>query len=347
MKLNRISSFTSRMFLHQWSDKIRSDIEKTRFEATTGRHYNMSESIGYKVGNLTDIAEQKSKYKAYKDSNNVIGNKLDFIQKSINSLFNADKNHPGAYQNFIAILLAQPSASNINAVKASANVLMGAFMSSINGVFDGQYVFGGQNNDTPPLKDLNKAVDAIKEAYRNFLKGKSPDLADGKDITNFFKSKEFNSFFEGDKWSKYFSNATDEKTQNRISEAGETVDETSSVNLFKNAIKSLMMVQTVSSFKMTSSAHTTLVNIAGKLAVGAGSLDFTNSQMMIGVSQNRLKQMDDFYNSRLKVLANADADLGGVDQEEATMHEQALEASLNISLKLTARLAQITLLNYI
>ncbi|MCF3424477.1 hypothetical protein, partial [Escherichia coli] len=76
----------------------------------------------------------------------------------------------------------------------------------------------GIKNQQPPLKNLQKAVSAIKDAYKKYLNGKDPSKASAEDVKGFLNGKVFNDFFEGKQWSNLFSNATDERVQNRISE---------------------------------------------------------------------------------------------------------------------------------
>ena len=347
MKIGKISTFTTQSFMREWTSFVRNNMNETGFESTTGRHYNMSGALGYKTGTLADIANQIGAYQAFKTSNGVIGNKLDFVQKSIKSIFNADKHSPGPFQTFLTALLATTSPSNINAVKMSADAFMGALNSGLNSTYDGEYIFGGTKNQEAPLKDMQKALTVIKDAYKKFLNGKDPSKATPEDVKGFLNGKVFNDFFEGKQWSNLFSNATDERVQNRISEAGESVEETSSVNAFKSAIKSVMMIEVTFDSNMSNEARKAVMETTGTYAAGEGVTSFLDEQMRLGAAQNRIKQMDDFYNIRLKVLNSADVELGGVNQDDAAVRENELQQSLEIALQISSRLYKLSLLNYL
>lgn len=347
MKIGKLSSFSTGNFMREWVSYARRELNEAGFEATTSRRYDMSGDLGYKIGRLADIANQRGSYQAFKTSNGVITDKLDFVQKSIASIFNADSHNPGPFQFFITSLLATTSASNRTAVKGAADSFMGALNSSLNSTYDGEYVFGGIKNQQPPLKNLQKAVSAIKDAYKKYLNGKDPSKASAEDVKGFLNGKVFNDFFEGKQWRNLFSNATDERVQNRISEAGESVEETSSINAFKNAIKSVMMVEVVFDPDMSDNARKELMQTTGKYAAGDGMTAFLTEQMRLGSAQNRIKQMDEFYDVRLKVLNSADIKLGGVSQDDVAFRENELQMSLDIALQISSKLYNLSLLKYL
>lgn len=347
MKFGKISSLTSNLFMNDWTNKLRNEINKSSFEASRGRHYNMSKTIGYKVGTLVDIASQKNYCQSYLDSNKIIGDKFDFIQKSMTAVFNADSKNPGSFQKFISSLLVAASPSNAAAVKFSADAFMESLNSSLNSMFDGQYVFSGTNTETPPLKDLKKAVDAIKVVYNKFLNGKASSKITKEDMHKFFTSDKFNAFFKDPEWKNNFSTATTERLKIRISDEGENIEATSTINVFKNVIKSIMIIEVGYDKNLSKDAHNALVDESKKIAVSAGTVNFTDEQMKIGVSQNRIKQINEFYKTRIDILDKFDQKIGGVDQEKAALYEKNLVNSLEISLRITAQLANLSLFNYL
>ena len=348
MRIGNISSYSASHFMREWDLETRNEMLKAGFEATTSRHYNMSTSLGYKIGDLVDISDEMGSYKNFQDLNKLAGEKLDAIQKSISSVFSADRKAMGPYQQFMASLLAAGGSSSFGAVNANADMLLGSMSTAFNTTYNGEYVFGGSNTTQPPLKDMAKAINVVKKAYIDYLSshGKTPKTASSDDVKGFLSSANFNKFFD-DKatWQKYFSNANDQRTKNHISPSGETIDSSSSVNAFKELIKSVVAIKATTVQGMSSDTYKSVLSFAQQHANNASSA-FSDEQTRLGAGQNRVKSMDDFYNARLKILTDANIHLGGVDQEEAVSRQQALEQSLEISLNITARLSKLSLLHY-
>lgn len=349
MKIGNFSSLSQSLLGRRWSARLRDEIDKSKYELTKGRRFDMSRDLGYKVSHLAAIDARIGTANGYMTSNKLVINKMAAAQDALSALYSKVAGKSGPLLSYIESLTVSQSNRSVAAIQTLAMSGLGALSSALNVEFNGEYVFGGENVKQLPIKDLSKALENIKKAFKDFTKGKEPGEISPADMKAFLASDNFNDFFKDAKWKENFSLASDKLDKTRISETGETINNGISANAaaFKQTIKGLVMGAALLDTKFSKDTRLVLLSESRVLMQGMSLDGIKDEQSRLGASQNRVKQANEVMAAQLNILQSANLDLGSVDPDEAATKESELETALNLSYQLTSRLAKLSLMNYI
>lgn len=349
MKIGHFSSLSQDLFGRRWSSRLRDQIDKSRYEVTKGRRFDMSGDLGYKVSHLVAIDSRIETVNNYITSNKLVAKRMASAQDALSALYSKVAGKNGPLLSYLEAVAVSNSDRSVASVKTLALSGLNALSSALNLEFNGEYVFGGENVKQLPMKDMSKALEEIKKVFKNFTKDKDPGQISPSDMKKFLASDDFNSFFKDAKWKANFSNASDKLDKTRISETGETINNGISANAtaFKQTIKGLVMSAALLDPKFSKATRTALLSESHLVMQGSSVDGLNEEQARLGASQNRVSQANEVMGAQLNILQKANLDLASVDPELAATQESELETALNLSYQLTSRLAKLSLMNYI
>ncbi|WP_292389304.1 flagellar hook-associated family protein, partial [Mesorhizobium sp.] len=153
--------------------------------------------------------------------------------------------------------------------------------------------------------------------------------------------------FLGSGWQANWSNATDDQITSRIS-LNETTQTSVSAN--EQGIRKLAMaaamVGTLFAGNISEAGQNTIVSRAQKL-VGEAIGGIVQVQSEAGLAQKRVSDASDRMKTQVDLFEKHIIDLEGVDPSEAATRVADLTQHIETSFALTARLQQLSLLNYL
>jgi flagellar hook-associated protein 3 FlgL len=157
----------------------------------------------------------------------------------------------------------------------------------------------------------------------------------------------FASLFDEAGWTTDWSNAASQPLRSRISPT-QLID--ASVHANEQALRELAQAYTMVldagvGTLGESAARTVLTSATALLGQAMGHL--TQLQSTIGVAQERVANASTQMSAQVDILAKLQADLEGVDPYEAATRVNTLTTQLETSYALTARMHQLSLLNYL
>jgi flagellar hook-associated protein 3 FlgL len=251
---------------------------------------------------------------------------------------------------FLDELVSSPqAASETSRLVADAQSALSAFTGTAN-ASDGQsYLFGGINSSTPPIADYasgpKAAVDAAFLAKFGFTQS-DPQAANisATDMADFLNN-EFSALFSDPAWGTTWSSASDQTQTTHVG----TDSISTSVSANTPAMRKLAMVYTmVADLGLDHLGADTQKVVLDKAAsvAGDGISDLTDLQAAVGNDQNRLKDAGQRLSTEQDIAQQRLSTLEGVDPAEAKVKVDALTTEIEMSYSLTAKLLQMSLLNY-
>lgn len=363
MKINPISTYVLNNSQRSIVSQAQAEINEASYEAATQRIKDPGLKLGRQTGRFIENENQISTLKGLKDSNNLAAQRMASAQSALQSLVAAsEKDKPGGSLIQFNNALMGDSVSNApKTMQTAAQTALDSFVSAMNTSYNGEYVFGGTNTSEPPF-DYYKAgsnVGASQVVLQTFHDYFGFDVNDPQ-VANITDSQmksfidgPFNDLFKDPSWGTNFSRAEDGAVMNRISASGETVDISTSANEagFRDAMKNMILVAEFGNIGLSKEAQEALSDRAragsDNKATGSAITEIITSASNLGNSQNRVTNANKHIDAQLNILNSTRNEMIGADASEASAKMIQLQTVLQISYNMTARIANMTLANYI
>ncbi|MBO0903586.1 flagellar hook-associated family protein [Jiella sonneratiae] len=340
--------------------KIQQELTIMQKQATTGRLADVGLALGLRTNQSISLRSEVESVDRQLDTNAIVGQRFSVMQNALDSLSTTGSD-------FLSSLIANGTGdpgitASVQQASASLQQLVGALNSSSGA----RFLFSGSATDQPAVGfttsggtkadtyfDGSTAQDATAAAFAAAFGFSQTDAAVA-DITESdleaFLDGPFEDLFTtgtGGGWTDNWSNADDTTVENRISDS-ETVKTSYSANeeAFRNIAKAYVMLSDLGAENMNDGARQLLTSRAIE-TLSKGLSQLTQMQAEIGGSQNRVDLADETLKARKSVLNISISDLEEVDQYEASTRVTGLQTLLETSYTLTARISQLSLLNYI
>ncbi len=324
--------------------RMQSDLVRLNQEVVTGRMSDIGLNLGADTGRSLTLHIDTQALDALTTSNNVVATRLQQTQTTLDKL-------RGDGDSFIQQLTAARADPTSGArLQALAGSALGAFISDANASDGHSYLFGGINSATPPIADYDASAKAALDAAFQTKFGMTPDdpavsTIDAGDMADFLDN-EFSALFDDPAWGTDWSSASDQTISNRISPT-ETV--TTSVSANDPAMRKLAMVYTMVAKLGTGNLSEAARNAVIDKAIGiAGQAvdGITSVQAELGAAQDRVSAANDRLSQQKDILQTGIGTLEGVDATEAKVRIDMLSTQIEMSYSLTAKLLQMSILNY-
>ncbi len=327
--------------------KSQAALSRATQEATTGRNADVGLSLGALTGRDVVLRSELLNVDKLVDTNGLVAGRLDTAQQRVDELIDAAK----SFQK--DLLAARNSADGGSIIAQSAGANLQGLISTLNVTMDGQYLFGGINTATTPMADYaagsssKTAIDAAFATTFGFAQNSASVSGIGATDMQSFLDTQFSAEFADPAWGANWSTATDQVMRSRISTT-QTIDSSASANepAFRKLAKAYTMLSDLGTQNLNPAAFQTVVDAAiGE--IGEAINDLANVGAKIGTAQEQTSGATD----RLKVQGDLITDqidaMEKVDPTEASVRVTNLNNQLEMSLALTSRIQQLSILNYI
>lgn len=347
MKATSVSSAGISNAMRYSQMRMQVDLVKAQKEMDTGRVADTGLALGSRTAQSVTFARDLDRLKTIIDSNGLVTARLKSTQDSLDQL--ADK-----AQTFLASLTSATSGDLTNTItQDSAKATLQAMASILNTSINGEYLFAGTNTDVKPMSDFTAhgsqaQIDFDQAFSDHFLFSQSdPQAANisAAEMNNFIDT-DLQALFTGLDWGNW-SKATDETIVSRIA-LNETTDTSVSAN--NDGVRKLAMAASLVTQLMTSNvgsdAKAALISRSLSL-VGQALSSIAQTQSHIGIVQQRVADANTRMDTQIDLFDRHILDLEGVDPYEAANRVNDLVSHIQTSFALTARIQQLSLLNFL
>lgn len=349
MKTTAVSSAAISNAMRYSQSRMQVDLVKAQKEMDTGRVADVGLALGSRTTQSITFARDLDRLNGIVDSNALVTSRLSSTQDALGQLTDAAQ----------ALLGAMATASSGDMTDAVARDSGKAALQSLTAVLNtsvnGEYLFAGTNTDVKPINDFTAtgspakaALDAAFLARFGFTQT-DPAAANvtAADMDDFITNDVMPQFF-GSGWQANWSNATSQQIVSRIAlnETTETSITANNDGVKKLAMAAAMVNDFFSSSTLSSEAKRTAASRALSLA-GEAVSDLGQTQSQAGLIQKRVSDATDRMNTQVDLFKKHILDIEGVDPYEAANRVNDLMSHIQTSFALTARIQQLSLLNFL
>ncbi|TPK58818.1 flagellar hook-associated family protein [Mesorhizobium sp. B2-4-19] len=328
--------------------RMQADLVKATKESSTGRVADIGLALGGRTAQSVTFSRDLDRLNVIVDSNGLVTARLASTQTSLGQL-------SGVAQTFLSALTTASSGDNSNSLtQSTGQTTLQQLTSILNTSVNGEYLFAGTNTDVKPINDFTAAGSPAKAAFdASFVAkfGFTPNDPAAANITaaqmDDFITNDVAPQFLGAGWQTNMSNATDQQIVSRIA-LNETTETSTSAN--SDGIRKLAMAAAMVSSLMSSNisrAAKDSVVTRSQTLVGEALSGIAQVQSETGIVQKRVSDASDRMKTQIDLFERHILDLEAVDPATAATRVADLTQHIETSFALTARLQQLSLLNYL
>lgn len=333
------------MSAHSYVVRMQSDLARLQREVTTGRHDDLGLTLGTGTSrdislrvHLSDVDFTLAQAKQSQPRNEIVQTSLDSISKLAKNFFDA-------------VTGARSAADGQTIASTAARNALTSLQDILNTSYGGQYIFGGQNSSTPPMKNplSGDADDAIATAFQTEFGIPRDDPAVSQisqtDLDSFLTGA-FSQLFDDPSWKANWSNADDTNILQRVGSI--TIDTSANTNasFARNLTKAFSMIASLGEGNLSKPAFDAALDKATALVLSAQS-QIGGEQTRIGLGQQRITDAIGSLELQKTTISKAINNLEAVDPYEAATEVNSIMTQLQSSYAVTARISQLSLLSYL
>jgi flagellar hook-associated protein 3 FlgL len=341
------------MVMNKYVNMNRNEMERASQELATGRRSDITSDLGMRSAEAYELRTNISKNERFILANKLTENKLDFqsrvmnsIREEVQDILNISVGNTTSSQNGTTVELQREAKSALERM-----------ISSLNTSIDGEFLFSGldtQKNTMTKYDKVNALTGFSPEGVINGITGGSVlSLVDANnkisEIRSIFDSS--NTVVPSRNYEDTFFNGTDlsvNKRREAIIGVNDTVEFGVQANdgSFFDMYQGLAMLTSVDVSTITDPAayEAYMTEVVNKLSTGIQRLD--EQQSVLGKVRQVVDEKNESLLSENDVLTFKVNNLESVDPYEAATRLSAFELQLEASYSATARLTNLTFLNY-
>jgi flagellar hook-associated protein 3 FlgL len=327
---------------------MQQELAKAQTEVTTGKLADPGVTLGSRTGQAVSLSRDVDRLNGLVDSNNLISTRLTATQDALGQINDLT-------QTFLSALTADKGSGVASTVtQTAAQTALSSVTSILNTSVNGEYLFAGINTDVQPINDAGATGSAANQALNDAFQTRfgfppsDPAAANisASDMGDFIDQLVSDQTTDP-AWSSNWSNATDQPITSRIS-----LNETAETSVSANSIgtkKFMIAAAMVSNFmqgNLNEGARDALIDKASDLITDSLT-DSASQQAQLGLTENKVSSATDRIKSQVDLFQRNLNDLEGVDPYEASTKITSLLGQIETSYALTARIQQLSLVNYL
>jgi flagellar hook-associated protein 3 FlgL len=324
--------------------RMQSDLARLQREVSSGRRDDLGLSLGIETAKDISLRIHLSDVQFNLEQASQVQPKGQLVQTSLDAVAKLAKNFLDAVSG------ARGAADGQSIAVQAARTALGSLRDILNTTYAGQYIFGGQNSDTAPFSDpLSGDPDAaIGTAFQSEF-GVPRDDASVSAISgsamDAFLTGTYAQLFEQPSWANW-SKASDANIQQRLGSISVDVGSNANADFARTLTQAFSMMSSLGEGNLSQAAFTAAVDRATSLAFTAQS-QIGTEQARIGLSQQRVTEEIASLEIRKTTFTNAVNALESVDPYGIATEINSLMTRLQSSYSITARISQLSLLNYL
>ncbi len=334
--------------------KAQAGLSDAHKEMVTGRHADIGLSLGTRTGQTVNLRNQYDKIDSIITTNGIVAGRMDVTQKSLDGMLETAQEFLGA------LIGVRDGANGAEVLASQAQNNLQSLIGALNASMGGQFIFAGIDSQNRPVTDFfapgaaNKQ--AIDDAFADFVvAGGYGDVGEipPADMTAFLEgafAAEFGPASAGpppvagwDNW----STASDQNVSARISTTEiAQVGTNANKQHFRELAMGYTMIFNLAPDGLNSTTYRAVIDEAID-KVSAAITGLVNDKAQLGTTEERIKSSTDRLSIQRDVMGKQIDNYEGVDEYEASARVTQLQTQVDTALALTARLQQLSILNWI
>lgn len=347
MKTSFVSTSTIAQSLRYQTMRLQTELLKGETELSSGILADKGVVLGARTGNTVSFTRDIDRLETMKTANSLAATRLSTTQTSMDQMIATGD----AF--FKTLMAAQNGDASPALALSDAKSAFSAIHDIMNMSVNGDYIFGGVNTDIKPLPDFSNPSDPARQAFDAAFAlqfGFSQNDPQAANITGAqmqaFLDGPATDLFLGAGWATLTS-ASDQPIITRIT-TGETAQ--TSVTAHDMGMRHLIMGSVITMGLLGSNVSAAGVKATLDQAsslVGSAVSQIAGTQAEMGTVQQKISRANERTEMQISLFTKALNALQGIDPYEASTRVTNLMTQIETSYALTARLSQLSLLNYL
>lgn len=329
--------------------QLQSELGRVQKEIATGRHADAGLTLGTGAAASVSLRQARSWHEAMLQTNAMMASRLDVGQTALNGVAETA-------QRFLdALLGSRGSQAARTGIASQAKAGLVSLGDQLNTQLAGSYVFAGANSADKPMPGYYSATDpasrqSVAAAFATAFGMPQSDPAvasiDAADMSLFLDGAFADEFIET-AWTATWSTAASQNATARIS-TEEFIEVSASANeqVFRQLAQAYVMVADLGGNELNPETFGVVLDKAVTL-VGGALADLATLRADLGIVQERVAAASDRLGARNSVIANRLAKMEEVDPYLSATAANSIVTQLQASYAMTARIQDLSILNYI
>jgi flagellar hook-associated protein 3 FlgL len=351
MKTSFISNLSVQSAMRQTINQVQAELIQAQKEVVSGRLYNIGAELGATTTRSLDLHREADMMKNLMATNSVVTQRLSSSQMALETISNAGQT---ALNTYVALAGSTDSTQLSTAVQTLTDVL-DQFVDAANTSVNGEYVLAGINTDIKPVGDYMSDETGARSAFDTAFLGffgfaKDDPAAEGitpAQMQDFIDNVMEPMFTTGPEWETMWSTASDTPMTSRISRT-EVIQSSTTINAEGFRRMAFATVLGIELLKLPINSDTrAIVSNKAINSIGQAIYGIDAERGQLGLSENRVRLANEVLGAQIDIVKLNLDDLEGVDVYEASTRITALSNQMEISYNLTARISELSLVNYV
>lgn len=348
MKVSSVSTAAVSNALRYSLLRAQSDLVNAQKESQNGTVADTGLALGTRTAVTVSFKRDMDRLNGIIDSNSLVSARLKAAQNSMSQISTAA-------QTFLSALTTTSSGSALSSVTLdSSKTMLDQLTAILNTSFNGEQLFAGVNTDVKPINDFNApgspakaAFDTAFQTFFGFTQSDPAAASISSTQMSTFLTTQVEPQFLGAGWQANWSNATDQTIVSRI-----TLTETTSTSVSANndSLRKLAMtsatIRDLFDSNVGAGGRQAVIDWAIS-AVGGATGELGTLQATTGIAEKRVTDASDRLRVQSDLFEKQIGNLINVDPYEAATRVNDLLSHIQTSYALTARIQQLSILNYI
>lgn len=350
MKTSFISNIAVQSAMRLTVSSSQNEIQDLQKEIVTGRFADIGLAIGAGASRSVALNRDLLRLDNIKDSNALATQRLSASQGALTLM--AD-NAQSMLEAFIGVTSSDDSG-RLGIAKRDVQTALDAFTGAVNTSSNGEYVFSGINTDAKPLTNYLDAASPARAAFDTSFQSyfgfaKTDPLVSGITATQMedFITNTLEPSFTGTDWTTNWSSASDTNVTSRITR-NDLIESTTNANTegMRNFGLAAVIGMELLALPIASDVRN-VVNTKALAYAGAAVSGLDNERSRLGLAEERVAKANKSLEAQHDIIKLHVTSIEEVDAYEASTRMNSLLAQVETSYKLTARIQQLSLTNYL
>lgn len=347
MKVGFVSTYAMNATIRMQTMRTQSDLATAQIELATEKKANIGRHLGPMTSQLVSVENQIQLIERIQVTTSFVVNRMSMMQTSMTSMVNSG-------QDFVGQLTTEINGSmDSQLLYRIADSALKQLTSTMNTSFKGEYVFSGINTDVMSLNEYetgSPAQTAVAAAFVTefgFAPGDPLAVNISSAALEAFIDGPFEDLFDDTNWPALWSGSSERGMRSKISpmELAENPT-TAQGTAFRQITSSIILMKEFAFGNFNNDAQGMLAERSLEtMAVGINGL--ASEQSKVGTIERRIDEASDRMDYQKIVLNDQVNAFQGIDVYEIANRLTDLSLSLEASYRATAKLQQLSLMNFI
>lgn len=339
-----ISSLSLTTPMRQSVQQIQSSLSQITNEMSSGKKDDLGLSLGAQTGNALSLQSEMDRLNSYTNTNTLATSRLSSTSNALTAMVSSA-------QSVAADLIQATGVGSSSTLQSSAQDALNSLTGALNTSSAGQFLFAGIKTDTQPLAATapTDLVTSAKTAFQTYLNG--PPVIDSSTMTGpqmqSFLDGQFSALFNDSNWGTNVSQASSTQIQTQVSPSQSlTTSVTANDPSIRQVAQGYTMLSALVGQNLSANALSAVKSSASKL-VSSGISGLDNVAGAVGIAQATLDSTNTQIGAQVQVLTSNVSSLEDIDATVLPTKLAQLTTQLNASYEMTAKLGQLSLVNYL